>query len=439
MKKLFLLILLFSSILHATIDERKSDVYFANGINTTDSEADISLQFLALQFEAYDPTAYTSIANWDTVYNHTYGIGIDLYESMLQKIYEDKPGDSLVPFIWNVGEVFGFLDYTFKGIVERVAKKYTKEATKEYSQKAAKTLAKKAVIAYSQKYGRNLKEADIEAMFNYVFDNLIDEAVSHYVTQSEEEILKQEQQDVITHTNKYYKSVKDGHGVIIIAHSQGNLFTNRAYNSFGSSYNNTEWVKQYIQAMGVATPANNLLGEKSPPYVTFDNDMIQLVPGSLTPNTENKKRYTFKNALNETIDNIYSMEAHAFLSSYMATDNTKNTILGFIDGAITKHNLALSQWQKSQEFGCGCDKRIYVEHKHDTALTPLMNEVDVVAFEETLKLYPIKGQYYKGSYEGDSVIDYMKIKKIKQTLTLLQASRNYNNSQQTTYLTRTLS
>ena len=71
MKKLFILILLFSGILHATIDERKSDVYFANGINTTDSEADISLQFLALQFEAYDPTAYTSVANWDTVYNHT--------------------------------------------------------------------------------------------------------------------------------------------------------------------------------------------------------------------------------------------------------------------------------------------------------------------------------------------------------------------------------
>ena len=169
MKKFFLLILLFSGILHATIDERKSDVYFANGIDTDEFTAKDSIDEIEREFKSNYPIAYNSIANWDTVYNHTHGIGIDLYESMLQKIYEDAPGDSFVPFVWNVGEVFGFLDYTFKGIVERVAKKYTKEATKEYSQKAAKTLAKKAVIAYNKKYGKNLKEADIEAMFNYVF------------------------------------------------------------------------------------------------------------------------------------------------------------------------------------------------------------------------------------------------------------------------------
>jgi len=224
MKKLFFFFLLLTGLAYAEINECLNDVYFANGIDTDDKSAYRALSEINASFKTHNPTAYQSIATWDTVYNHTYGIGIDLYESMLQKIYEDAPGESLVPFVWNVGEVFGALDYTFKGIVERIAKKYTKEATREYARNASKTLAKKAVIAYNKHYGKKLKEDEIEAMFNYVFDQLIEEAVDHFVTMSEDEILKQENEDVAGHVAKYYQSVINGHGVIVVAHSQGNLF-----------------------------------------------------------------------------------------------------------------------------------------------------------------------------------------------------------------------
>jgi len=269
MKKIFLLLLLFSSFLFAEINECKNDVYFANGIDINEDDAKRSIQKIYKTFEITNPKTYNSIANWDIVYNHTHGIAIDLYESMLQKIYEDAPGDSLVPFLWNIGEIFGYLDYTFKGVVERVAKKVPKEAVKEYAAKAAKNLAKKAVVVYN-KHGRHFTEEQIELMFNEVFDYLIDQAINSYVTKTEEEIMAQENADVAGHIAKYKKSIIDGHGVIIVAHSQGNLFINRAYNELGvfSDIRNDAWMKKYIRAIGVATPANNILGSNSP-YLTI--------------------------------------------------------------------------------------------------------------------------------------------------------------------------
>jgi len=153
MKNIALLIIFCINILSAEVNECKSDVYFANGIDTSKKQAYKAKDALKEEFKLYNPKTYNSIANWDIVYNHTHGIAMDLYESMLQKIYEDAPGDSLVPFLWNIGEIFGYLDYTFKGVVERVAKKVPKEALKEYAAKAAKNLAKKAVLVYN-KHGR---------------------------------------------------------------------------------------------------------------------------------------------------------------------------------------------------------------------------------------------------------------------------------------------
>ena len=45
-----------------------------------------------------------------------------------------------------------------------------------------------------------------------------------------------------------YHYVKDGHGVIVIAHSQGNLFTNRAYKELGksSAVYDFIWMQKYF-------------------------------------------------------------------------------------------------------------------------------------------------------------------------------------------------
>ena len=243
-------------------------------------------------------------------------------------------------------------------------------------------------------------------MFNEVFDYLIEESVKSYVAKSEEEIIEQESADVATHVKKYRQSIIDGHGVIIVAHSQGNLFTNRAYNELGRyTANHDGWMKQYIKAIGIASPANNILG-KSSPYMTFDNDMIQLVPDSLSPNVTNPKRYTFTNAVGDEIETLYSVEAHSFLSSYMATAVTRGAILGFIDDSVAVHKKAPSQWEKSAEIGCTCkDKAIFVKHKYDSTLDALMQDRYVLPFDEEGKLYATGFDYIKGSAEGESVLN----------------------------------
>jgi len=179
------------------------------------------------------------------------------------------------------------------------------------------------------------------------------------------------------------------------------FFLNRAYNELNNF--NRAWTKKYIRAIGVASPANNVLGSTAP-YLTFDNDIIQLVPDSLEPNVYNPNRDEYENAVGEKVDNIYSMKAHAFLSSYMATDATRDAILGFINGAVNEHKYASSQWKKDEMVNCGCDERISVKHRFDENLDPLMKDEQVISFNDTLKLYPIDGQYVKAFCGGKELI-----------------------------------
>ncbi|MFT7860937.1 MAG: hypothetical protein ABXS93_08365, partial [Sulfurimonas sp.] len=199
------------------------------------------------------------------------------------------------------------------------------------------------------------------------------------------------------------------HYIILVAHSQGNLFVNRAYNEFGkvSDINKDAWMKAYIHAIGVASPANNILGEASP-YMTFDNDVIQVVPDSLATNVTNPTRYFFRNALDEDVETLLSVRAHSFLTSYMATDITRNSILDFINTQIDDHKNAPSQWQTDQEISKDTkDYRITVKHRFDPNITE-MDGVEVFPFAPSQKLYYVDGNiagYVKASCGGTQIFD----------------------------------
>ena len=211
-----------------SVNECVSDVYFANGIDTTREQSYDSLDKISEKFKLYNPVSYKFVADWNVSYNHTHGIGIDLYESFLQKIYEDEPGTSMAPFIWNMDEIADYFVWSFRGVVRKIAEKAPKAQIKAYAARAAKYLARKALKAYS-KYGKKFTEEQLEAMFNNAFDYLIEQGVDSYLTMTDDEIAKQEQEDVATQETNYIRSIAQGHGVIIVAHSQGNLFTNRVY------------------------------------------------------------------------------------------------------------------------------------------------------------------------------------------------------------------
>lgn len=406
MKKILILFVLISSFLFAEIDECKSDVYFANGIATSRADAAKAIEAIELEFEVSNPEEYKSVENWNIVYNHTHGIGIDLYESLLQKVYEDDVGKSMKPFIWNISELFGLFKNSFKGLTKKISKKLPKEDLKEYAGGLAKTLAKETALAYN-KYNKKFTQEELELMFTYVFDQLIEEGVASYLTKTEDEIKKEESDDVKKHVQSYIRSAKDGHGIIVIAHSQGNLFTNRAYKELHSELDidNYDWVQNYFHMLGVATPANNVIGSNSP-YITFDNDMIQLVPDSLGVNITNPKRYKFNTATGEELETLYSVEAHAFLSSYFSTEGTKSTILDYISSSIQTHSQADSQWEKDEEFDKGTKNyKITVKNKHDSRI---IMDKKVFPFNEAKKLYYVDGNisgYVKASCGGDEIVD----------------------------------
>ena len=408
-KKLLILILLLSS-LFAEIDERKSDVYFANGIDTSEGEARAALNKLKVETKIEYPSSFKDIKEWKASYNHSYGMGVDLYESMIQKIYEGDLGINVKVGVW---ESLGLFDYTVKGVINKIIKSVAKDQLKAQATKTAQSLAKIAFVKWGKgKMKGKLTEVQLEAMFEHVLNHLIEEAVGAFMDKSEEEILAQKIKDTQKMFDNFKESVQDGHGVIVVAHSQGNFFVNDAYDSFvqNDPYFHTAWMQKYIHVLGVATPASYVAGGGK--YLTFHNDIVQIVPASLGTNFPIAKKYYYTDIEGNDIENFASLEAHAFLSSYMQNPPSWRTILLHISTSVEQHRNVSSQWVKEKEVGCGCDKRITLIHSDSIGVFDyLMKDKKVLEFNENGgKIYRVeddKGteRYVKASPTGIKIND----------------------------------
>ncbi len=170
-----LLLLLFLFILYplasfAEIDERKTDVYFANGILTNEKNATSNTVLLedAIRLKFYNDNPMEmdkKIGKVTEAYNSTHGWGIgDLIESLLQKLSLHEVVDGIVGNIYN-------------------------------------TLTQNAHSS-----------------------------------------------DLSLQVANYKKSIQLGHKVLVVAHSQGNLFTYEAYRKLD------DWMQDYFEAISVASP-----------------------------------------------------------------------------------------------------------------------------------------------------------------------------------------
>lgn len=102
--------------------------------------------------------------------------------------------------------------------------------------------------------------------------------------------------DLQTHVQKYRSEILEGKKVLVVSHSQGNFYANRAYNLVNS---------QSFGIVAVGTPANFVAG--SGPYTTLTNDVIintvrmlvdpATLPGNATNATDNDwKHHSFIDA-----------------------------------------------------------------------------------------------------------------------------------------------
>lgn len=112
------------------------------------------------------------------------------------------------------------------------------------------------------------------------------------------------------HVNTYQTAIAEGKKVLLVAHSQGNLFGNQAYSLLSGSE------RQSFGMVAVANVDSNVLGNGSDeaPYITLTDDKVilaliaaQIVLPSrpMTPNTEN-------------LVGSEDLLGHYFMQSYMA-------------------------------------------------------------------------------------------------------------------------
>ncbi len=375
MKKIVLVFaVLVSAAFSGEINEYVSDVYFANGINTSVASGATTRTAIKRMYETHNPTLYKFVNEWKVSVNHTEGIALDMAEAFEQKMNTE----------W-----YGVL-YTVWSTVKKLFVAIGKEAVKAFAKDEAYDLAGKTLANILLSHDRDLK----------------------------------------TQVEAYKQSIKDGHSVLVIAHSQGNLFTVEAFDKFD------EWMKPYFHTLAIASPASTV--PNNGPHMTFDNDAILGVTGALSSNMENPIRQVFwldPNAPNtgavvacptsylpkgEAACSVGSaigldtltINAH-YIAYYLSNQSARSAIMGSIDSEIDFHRKAPSQWLVKKQLGCPgrCDFRLSLKHITDVGHGNLywykskvvMNEATLpfIPLEKAFsgsrygKLYKVQGKYVK--------------------------------------------
>ncbi len=327
--KLFLTLGILYSSIFASVDEYKSDLYYANGImiNVSEKKATKIWEIKVEELFLDKQESYEKLERIQNSYNRSQGFFDDLFESLEQKTSDEFGWNELTAFV----TVF-------------------------------------------------LTSHNIQEDWRAHIDDLNKQVAS------------------------YKQSIKDGHGVIVIAHSQGNYYTNEAYALLNG------WMKEYFHMFGVATPANHVAGysaddggDSTEHYVKFHNDFIKAVIGGLDSNIDNPNPN----------HNFVSIEAHDFYKSYLKSENTKEKILNFIEAKIQEQIDVQSQWATDGEFDENTKEyRITVKHIYDANI---IIDKRVYPFAANKKLYQVqdplypddkeKKVYVKASFGGEKILD----------------------------------
>lgn len=234
MRKIILIILI-SLTLFANSDSCKLDVYFGNGVWNNEKAANISKIELKTFMQLHYPSRFR-IADEGVTYdfkyahNKTYGYINDLIETFWQ-LYDSGQISKLY---------FSFVAGALNGVDN------TNPANSAYIQRLQNII--------------NQYSLNTAVMLNQYKDN----------------------------------SFSKNHNVLLVAHSQGNLFGNKMYELFSSDE------KKRFAMVSVATPADHVA--KGGGYTTLDKDpVIMLIPDSLLTNASGYGHSFVESYLNNPI------------------------------------------------------------------------------------------------------------------------------------------
>ena len=208
------------------------------------------------------------------------------------------------------------------------------------------------------------------------------------------------EKDLEIQIEAYKKNISNGHRVLVIAHSQGNLFTSEAYNALD------DWMKEYFEAISVASP-RALKIKNNTPHTAWTKDIVPWLGVSF-------------NGIDDPNDDVGVIDAHSFKyymgyadpTTGLSTSIARNDILVNIDSKLFQLYAQHSQWKVKQTTGCGCDQRVTLTHKEATAnLDHLLAGISALSFDVNGKLYQLHDEtnttkfWVKGSAEATAVKD----------------------------------
>ncbi|WP_024955739.1 hypothetical protein [Sulfurospirillum arcachonense] len=201
-----------------------------------------------------------------------------------------------------------------------------------------------------------------------------------------------EQANVDEMLEKYYDtSFSKSHRVLLISHSQGNLFANRVYNSI-----TPKEYQEYFANIQVATPAEKVNATNNSYITLFGDPVINPIPGSLP-------------------GNVTGDMGHEFISAYLEQEEPYNKLIADLNILLPILDKTISQWQTKEELNYGTkDYRIKVEHRFDPSVTV---DTEVYPFDPAKKLYFVENPYntyVKGGYGGTQILDFWEGQKENQ-------------------------
>lgn len=171
---------------------------------------------------------------------------------------------------------------------------------------------------------RNILSHLVLTTYRPFSDYLVDRAISDVLDVHFDDPQSQESKDLADHVTKYRTALLAGKRVVIIAHSQGNLFANEAYIRLQAEFSAT--VLNRVHIVSVATPASIVQPGISPnPHTTLVDDFIHRVPLALDANVP----------LIDADESCGSeFDCHAFSQSYMTAILPRARILNKIKQAL---------------------------------------------------------------------------------------------------------
>lgn len=284
------LFLAFANAVHAqetacSLNENSTKIYFGNGVNNSLAQARLSQNALVYAYlvkndirDIYPDEEF----KFDLAYNRSRGLVNDLMVVINQKV--DETGGL------TVSQMLFLMKLSKKSAVSVIRSMSTATGG-----------------------GRIVVELAVAAL---------DEASDAYIDLLENDALYlskyYEVNTTNSHIQKYRSDLQEGRRVVVVAHSQGNLYANNAVKELVSE---SPQFSNSIGIVGVATPAASLIGTNQ--YVTAHDDRVidalRITHTVLESNLDNDPGI---------FDDPRDLLNHNFLLSYLASEIVPEYTLG---------------------------------------------------------------------------------------------------------------